>query len=42
MSKKKVRVQTANQFLKIIPKFNQKQFANIVTAIETCVHFFRT
>ena len=37
---KQVQVQTAKQLLKMFPKFNQRQFANIVTGDKTWVHYF--
>lgn len=37
---KRGRVKMAKQLLKKFPKFNQRQFANIVTGDETWVHYF--
>ena len=37
---KKQRVKTAKQMLKIFPKNDEKHFANVVTGVETWVHYF--
>lgn len=41
--KKRVRVQSSKDLLKMFPKFNQRQFANtcIVTVDELWVHYFQ-
>ena len=36
----KHRVKIAKQLLNIFPKYDEKNFANIVTGDETCVHYF--
>ena len=37
---KRVRVQTTKQLLKMFPKFNHRQFANISTGVETWIKYF--
>ena len=39
-AQKKQRVKTAKKLLKMFPKFDQKQFANVVTGDETWIHYF--
>ena len=34
------RVKVAKKLLQMFPKYDKKQFANVVTGDETCVHYF--
>ena len=37
---KRQRVKEAKKLLQMFPKYDKKQFANVVTDDETCVHYF--
>ena len=37
---KRQRVKVAKKLLQIFPKYDKKQFANVVTGDKTCVHYF--
>ena len=34
------RVKVAKKLLKMFPNYDKKQFANVVTCDETCIHYF--
>lgn len=40
MSKKKVRIKLAKKLLKMFLKYNERQFANVVTDDETWIYYF--